>query len=51
MLAFFFGASSQEVIHCPEFIRFVPETILMDGISSARLEIKVAPGTQSVKLR
>ena len=35
---------------CPEFIRYIPDTILNDGVSSTRLEVKTAPGTQSVTL-
>ncbi|MBN2320358.1 MAG: hypothetical protein JXR49_14845 [Acidobacteria bacterium] len=35
---------------CPEFVRFVPDTILNDGVSSTRLEVKTAPGTTSVIL-
>ena len=35
---------------CPEYVRFTPETILKDGITSTNMEVKVAPGTTSVTL-
>ncbi len=43
------GGTSPE-IPCPEFIRFVPETILMDGVSATRLEVKVPSGTTGAHL-